>query len=244
MRYARLVAVTVLALPGAAYAAPQSGNWSGCYIGASGGYEFHGRSSTSQKVNVGGTLFSAQDSSTIVKGGVGGGELGCNIDVDHFVIGPELAASYQNVSGSSDIPNLRSPGETIRSNVRSSYFGTASLRLGYSFGKLLAYGKGGVAVTTFRHSGYIFDNASGATVDVTSNGNRVSAGYIVGGGAELALRRHLSVKLEYDYLNFGSTSLPYSINLDPGLPTAATLSGPSISRDREQMVRAGFNYRF
>lgn len=197
-----------------------------------------------QKVNVGGALFSAQDANTVVKGGVGGVELGCNIQADHFVIGPELAASYQDVTGTSDVPNLRSPGETIRTNVRSSYYGTASLRLGYSLGRLLAYGKGGVAVTTFRHSGYIFDNASGATVDVTRNGNRVSAGYIVGGGAELALKRHLSVKLEYNYLHFGSTNLPYSIDLDPGLPTAATLSGPSVSRDREQVIRAGFNYRF
>ena len=81
-------------------------------------------------------------------------------------------------------------------------------------------------------------------MDVTSNGNRLSAGYVVGGGAELDPGRQLSAKLEYRYLNFGTTTLPHSVNLDPGTPTAATLSGPSLSHDHQQIVSAGCNYRF
>ena len=242
MLHRTLTVFVLLTAPAIATSATTS--WSGCYGGVSGGYAFNGRSNKSNTVNVREMTFAAQPNDTRLHGGLGGAELGCNIQVANIVFGPELDAWYQDLHGTSDADNQISPGETIRSIAKSSYAGTASVRVGVGFGRFLLYGKGGLAMTTFRHSGYIFDNASGAKVDLTTNGSKATLGYAAGGGGEVALSRHMSAKLEYSYLYFGSESVPYGVNLDYSLPTANTLPGTSIAREREQLVKVGLNYRF
>ncbi len=248
------LAAVPLMLPGVALAAPAEApglsQRPSCYIGVTGGYVVSGRSYKTNSVNVGGSIFPAQTNDFGLRGPAGGADIGCDIRPmigarpSRLVFGPELEGWFQNVHGRSDVANLRSPGETIRSFAKSTFAGAASLRLGYSFRNLLLYGKGGAALTTFKHHGYIFDNASGATVDVTSNSNRTSLGYLAGAGAEVTLSRHWSAKLEYNYVNFGSVNTIYQIDLDPGQPTAAVLTGPSKGSEDEHFLKVGAAYHF
>ena len=224
--------------------------WSGCYGGITAGGVVEGTSSKNNSVNVFGSLHAAQSSDTTFDGPVGGVDFGCNVQpfegplFSRILFGPELEGWVQDVSGTSDMPNLLSPGETIRSAVKSTWGAAASLRIGYTVGNFLVYGKGGATSTRFKYNGYIFNNASGATVDEFGNSRRTSIGYLVGAGAEMAISQHWSAKLEYDYLDYGNLNTTYRISLDPGLPSALVLTGPSTSHEHEQLLKTSLVYRF
>ena len=67
-------------------------------------------------------------------------------------------------------------------------------------------------------------------------------GYTVGGGVEYAFTENLSVKLEYDFLNFGTQDLqlqqPQHL---PGVPVGAF---PVSIKSSTNMFLFGANYRF
>jgi outer membrane immunogenic protein len=67
----------------------------------------------------------------------------------------------------------------------------------------------------------------------TTNGNHKD-GYTVGGGLEYMFAPNWSAKAEYQYYNFGNTTL----NTGP-----ADVAGRSFRND-EHTVKAGVNYRF
>ena len=254
MRLSILSISIALTLPSFAVAGPllatSDTNWQGCYAGITAGGVVDGKSSKNNSVVVGTNVFAAQTNHTSFDGAIGGVDLGCNIQLStnptlsKFVFGPEIEGTLQNVDGRSDMPNLRSPGETIRSSIEGSLAEAVSFRLGYAFRNLLIYAKGGAAFTTFKNRGYIFDDMSGDVVDRTINTKRDSVGSLVGAGAEIALRHHWSAKLEYNYIDFGRTRTTYAINLDPGLPTVGFLQGPSDEKETESIVKGSLVYNF
>ena len=131
-------------------------------------------------------------------------------------------------------------------------------RLGYTFGRLgegMVYAKGGAA---WAHDKYQFNGQVSTTACglvqfgpppptcVFSNPTVVTpfnfgasetrVSWTVGAGVEWAVWENWSVKLEYDYLDFGSRTVTFN---DP-------LSGPaniSVSQ-RISEVKLGVNYRF
>jgi opacity protein-like surface antigen len=68
----------------------------------------------------------------------------------------------------------------------------------------------------------------------SSSGSATAAGWTAGGGVEYALDPHWSAKIEYDYLGFGSQSVPAA--LPGGAPGSVDLN--------IQRVIGGINYRF
>ena len=221
----------------------KAATWTGCFGGINTGYAFSGESKKSNTIYLGGAPAEGETDRNSLSGGVGGIEVGCNRRFSNVVFGVDLDGWLQNVSGSSNGPPPFPLPETVHTSTRSTVAGAASLRLGYALGDTLIYGKGGVAATTFKHHGYIFDNSSGAALDSLSNNRTASVGYIVGAGVERALSDRWSIKVEYNYMDFGRTRQPYLVDLDYATSSPTLINGSSASRETESILKVGIVYR-
>ena len=105
-----------------------------------------------------------------------------------------------------------------------AFFGNRNLgsvtgRLGYGWGPALLYAKGGFAWADTRQS-----------FGFTATGDN---GYTIGGGVEYMLIPNWSVKLEYQYYNFGDVTF-----VSPPPVVVTTF------RNDEHTMKLGVNYRF
>jgi outer membrane immunogenic protein len=114
--------------------------------------------------------------------------------------------------------------------ANTDQLGSVTGRLGYTWGPALLYAKGGYA---WRGNDNIGVSVGGTPVAFTTVGNRRD-GYTVGAGLEYMFAPNWSVKGEYQYYNFGSTT----VTAGP-----APIVGNSF-RDDEHTVKLGVNYRF
>jgi outer membrane immunogenic protein len=128
---------------------------------------------------------------------------------------------------------------------------TARARLGWALQpNLLIYATGGLALTNLRVSNSFSDDSDTAGIGGGSH-TQIMTGWTLGGGAELALSRGWSVKAEYLYVDFGSTTVRSSIVCGPtatfncSTPPAVTPSPFSTSADlAAHIARVGLNYKF
>jgi opacity protein-like surface antigen len=206
-------------------------SWTGLYLGGHVG----GGLGTSQ--------FSDSAGPSIYGGNVrtpaalAGGQIGFNWQVPNtsFVLGIEADASALSADGTATC--LASSGFFISANcrVRQDAAGSLTGRLGYATGfqgRTLFYVKGGAA---WLHEQIELTTAGLLPLAATSlDGSRI--GWTIGAGVEKALTPAWSVKLEYDYSNFGSGNVaaPASfVQVLPPLnayaPTAGGLS--NVSQD-------------
>jgi outer membrane immunogenic protein len=140
----------------------------------------------------------------------------------------------------------------------TDFIATATGRLGYTFGRLgqgMVYAKGGAAWVRDRDQfvGQVSTGACGSVqvappppVCVSNNptiltpfnftASETRVGWTVGTGVEWAVWENWSVKLEYDYLDFGSRTVTFN---DPLLGAATINVSQRISE-----VKLGVNYRF
>ena len=131
------------------------------------------------------------------------------------------------------------PRSLIREKINS--IGTLRARLGWANAGWLWYVTGGVAWAE------VNDTFTGSTSNpaVALNGNSVSfsqtkSGGTVGAGVETRLWGGWSAKLEYLYVNLGSTDRAFTTTNVFG--DSATLASNHSLNDH--MVRFGLNYRF
>jgi outer membrane immunogenic protein len=115
---------------------------------------------------------------------------------------------------------------------RFGAFGSARLRAGYAFDRLLAFGAVGVGVASISN-GYRYKVQRGCdTLEQAIWDEQVKAGLIAGAGIEYAFTKHFVARGEYLYADYGSVTLS--------------------SRDRTRVefrnemhfVRVGASYRF
>jgi outer membrane immunogenic protein len=199
--------------PPAAYI-PQAMNWTGFYVGAHLGGAWGNANWTNPVSGL---------TNNLTAGGVlGGGQMGVNYQFDSIVLGVE-----GDFSGTSLTPSNTDAAGFVH-NTSTYWTSTVTGRLGYAVNRTLFFAKGGVAFANER------DTVTSPLGAISSTGTTTQVGWTAGGGLEYALDRNWSAKIEYDYLGFGSQSVP-----------AAALSGASGSVDLNiQRVLAGVNYRF
>jgi len=161
------------------------------------------------------------------EGAIGGGQLGFNYQIDKLVLGAEGDFSLASVQKSASGTIL---GVPMSASVRHLWFGTLAGRVGYAFGRTLPYVKGGVAWTRYK-----------IDVDAPSiggaSGSENRTGWMIGAGVEQAVTDQVSVKLEYNYIDFGTIDR-----------TALTNDGLTVTpidiKLTTQLVKLGVNYRF
>jgi outer membrane immunogenic protein len=204
-------------------------NWSGCYVGA------HGGGAWGQKRWTDPLFFDTEFSSHDVSGAIAGGQVGCDFQTGAFVFGVEGSGSWADLSGSS-IDALS--GGTLRDRSRIDFIGTVTGRIGWAWDRTLLYVKGGGAVVDdrFRVSCEVAIVGCAAG-DTFARADQSRWGWLVGAGIEYAFTPNWSVKLEYNYMDFGRERLDF---------TGPTFVGtiPYDIDQRVHVVKAGINYRF
>lgn len=217
-------------------------SWTGLYLGVHAGAGFANSSfADPQGPSIyGGTVRSPA--------ALGGFQLGYNWQIpnSNFLLGVETDASAMIGDGTATC--FASSGFFISANcrVRPQLSGTLTGRVGFvtgSRGHTLVYAKAGAAWLQEQ-----IDIATNALLPaMTTSFDGVRWGWTVGGGVERALTPAWSVKLEYDYAQFGNSGMPTPASFVQVLPPfnayAPTSGGITNVGQSLHTVKLGLNYR-
>jgi outer membrane immunogenic protein len=213
-------------------------SWTGCYAGGHVGGaqaqkyvtdpaqlvqdQFLGAGST-----VGVTTVTAQPTGSVL-----GGQAGCDYQLSSWVVGFEAAvsASYMKDTVATALP-LGNPGEQAALTIHTDMIPSYTARFGVAMDHWLFYLKGGAAWVSDKYS--LIGTFQGTPFDF--EGLALRAGWTAGGGIEWAVWDDWSVKLEYDYYDFGHSTVLMSDSVN-------VLSGPVDVKQTIQMVKLGVNF--
>jgi outer membrane immunogenic protein len=210
--------------------------WNGPYAGASigrGSAEFDGSATVS---GGGGTLNHSVEAS----GPFGGIQAGFNRRIGNFFVGLEADLQAADFSGSSKF----STGPlTYTASASLDWFATARARAGFATNAMLVYVTGGMA---FGGMDYDATVKTGNTAVHLSDG--IGVGFVLGAGVEFALRSNWSLKLEYQYLNFGDHGAAGALtSIFNNYCAPPTIRTTAVSTDFDtdiHTLRIGLNYHF
>jgi opacity protein-like surface antigen len=234
------------------FTAPPAYSWNGAYAGlqmgrsvldSPGGQESAFQPPSGMLQTVSPTLqMGTGDDDANVSGGV---TVGYGRQFGRAVLGLEgtgSAAADQTNQGCGTFASAAFlPGTVADCSTGLRYFATMDARVGYAFGRLLPYVKGGGAWGDFHHdvSGTL---PAGAPAPASSF-NESRWGYNVGGGLEYRIASGWSVNFEYDYMDFGTKNLAYPFNnTPPFLP--GTFTAYASDTEKVTTMRLGVNYHF
>lgn len=179
-------------------------------------------------------------------GFTGGGQVGYNFQFSQIVMGGEFDFGAMNLAGlsygSGVYPCCAPTTFAVQQSVKTDWLMTARARVGVTHGRVLVYGTGGLATTNINYQARFSDTWGPAT----ENGGvkKDLTGWVAGGGAEVKVGGHASLKAEYLYANFGSV-MTTSTNLvwvgDGPWPMNVFTHTADL---KGNIVRVGFNYYF
>jgi len=210
-------------------------SWSGLYVGIDGGYGFGNDPFSQTVVQPGGTLASFEKSVVAPKGGFFGGQMGYNWQVGSIVLGVEGDAQWSGQRDKACGLVCEAAVNAVESTTveqKLKWFATARGRLGWANEGYLLYVTGGGAWAGIDETDTFIDQ--GRTF--VAGSSRTKSGWAVGAGIETRLWGNWTAKLEYLHIDLGSVT---SV-----LPVSSTASIVTDSRIRDDIVRAGINYKF
>lgn len=205
-----------------AYAAPAF-TWTGFYFGANAG------GAVSSDINVRTSNAFGSGSDSVGAGGFNvGGTIGYNYQLSpNFVIGVEGDIGYADIQARATSSGPF--GSTTSKAGIDGYLGTIRGRVGYAMGQWLFFGTGGYAFADGRSTTTNFDAINNITT--TTSASQDLQGYVVGGGVEYAVSQALSVKAEYQYIDFEKKRVV--------TPLAISTTSQDV-----HLLKVGLNYRF
>jgi outer membrane immunogenic protein len=225
--------------------------WSSCYLGGSIGYGWARKDITDpielvQDLMNGAFALGLPPTSPLTKVGLSpkgyvlGGQFGCDYQFagSNWVIGFEGAATGGNLKNERYVglpldPDL--PGNPALVTARMDFIPSGTVRLGYAWDRVLLYVKGGAAGVSDKYSVLgVFTPITNPT-PFNFQGLDLRIGWTAGAGIEWAFCEDWSVKVEYDYYDFGHYSVLMS---DSNLG----LSAPVDIKQSVQTVRLGLNF--
>lgn len=176
-----------------------------------------------------------------------GGQAGYNWQWDDVVFGLEWDFGKMDLSGSTTVtqtyPCCAPTAFTVTQTGETSWVMTARPRVGVVFGHALFYLTAGGAVANVKYSALFTDTFATAHESASLEDKR--PGWVAGAGTEFSLTHHLSVKGEYLYSGFG-TSTVTSNNLTAFTPPIAfptNIFTHTVSL-HSGIARGGLNFRF
>jgi outer membrane immunogenic protein len=212
--------------PGGYKDAPYVASWTGWYAGVNGGGAWANHKQLVDPTEPFGGISPS--------GGFGGGQIGYNwqgIWHPHLVLGVEADIQGAGISASGTDVFTR----TYKSDL--DFFGTVRGRAGYATDNTLLYFTGGFAFGGLRKFTDDFIFPAGQKFDGTATG------YVLGGGVEYKFNPAWSVKVEYQYLNFGKND-PCDAKSNCFAGDVINGGGPGQKDDDYHTVRVGLNYHF
>jgi outer membrane immunogenic protein len=203
--------------------APYYANWSGFYVGVSGGW------ATGSSKHVSGPTDGGADitNSFKMRGALIGGTLGYNWHIGSWLAGVEGDWSWTNKKGSgNDIPPFP---PTFVSGTKENWLATVRARAGYALtNDWLLYATGGLAVADIK-----------VTVDAPGVGAseaKTRFGWTLGAGVEKQIWGKWSAKAEYLYVKFSGSGY-----LAAPPPSVVVRSNVPVT---DNIFRVGVNYKF
>jgi opacity protein-like surface antigen len=138
----------------------------------------------------------------------GGGTIGYNMQRGGIVFGIEADFGAMGINGNRRLTTASTaadpaPTETAFAHISTGFYGDLTGRVGWAWGPWLLYGKGGFAVLeakTFVNEPDPIEHRG----DPAFNDTRV--GWTAGGGVEYLWNPAWSVKVEYQFFDFGTSS--------------------------------------
>ena len=252
-----------------------SDSWKGFYIGGNVGGTTSNHSLVTSTAFCGGFTtptgcYFAQSSVDLVnragnrqakpKGFTGGVQAGYNFQAGNFVAGIEAdfnsARQNQTVSGRDTYTNV-SPGFPfqVTQTIKTDWLMTVRPRAGFTAGKALIYGTGGLAVTNINYQ-MNFEDFPGAFASKATASNTIKetkAGWTAGAGAEFKVSDKWSVKGEYLYTQFNTSGTTNNGSFVFTNASAIPSGSPTLVPNqiftnnvklKSNNFRFGFNYRF
>lgn len=216
-------------------------NWTGIYLGGQLGVNILTDNATA--ASTGAILTSGAEVSYNPVGVIGGGQLGANYQISSWVLGVEGTMAWSNVSGSAIAASTIVPGDSARSTSSLHWIATATGRIGYAFDTVLLYAKGGGAWAGVEYfQDVLAPNFFGApTVGSSQSITDTRIGWTAGAGLEYGLTEHVSARLEYDFVDFGTKTYTFTPNAVLALtPTTQAMSFASYMHE----ITVGVSYRF
>jgi outer membrane immunogenic protein len=234
-------------------------DWTGLYLGLNAGYGQQGNCWDMNGALVLGFNPATPEGCNSAKGAVVGGQIGYRHQISNWVFGIEAQGDWADLTGSNastvfsglKLPSTVTLGLTNSDKV--SAIGMFTGQIGYSFGPLLWYVKGGAAVTDNSYDGSLSFATRGFSLNATDHADAIRFGGVVGTGLEFMFADGWSVGAEYNHLFMGSQTVGLALNsfsttpavtlpknlLAPGMPTRTdTMSGDL------DMATIRLNYRF
>jgi len=208
-------------------------NWSGFYVGVNGGYSVARDSSALHSTIVPGgapNLFPTWKESPA--GWVGGAQAGYNWQSNNMVYGVEVDIQASGEKDSSCMVCTSTGTRFI--DQKLPWFGTVRGRLGYAADSILIYATGGLAYGSIE-TDTILSSAGNPTT--SGSAHVTKTGWTAGGGIEGAIAGNWTAKIEYLYLDFGSTTIAPFLS-----GTGGTLNDYT-GNVRDHVIRVGLNYR-
>jgi len=214
-------------------------NWTGCYIGAHVGGGWGGRElSAPVGFPVAGPLPLFGSTSLSIDqwatGALGGGHAGCNYQfANNWVVGIKGDFSAADLVGNRTLALDAGGVIPAELHIKTDWVVSATAIFGYSFNRLLVYGKGGAA---WAHNFYQVALAvpDFAPADFTAKETR--SGWTVGAGLEYSITKNLSSTFEYNYYDFGTRVVQF---VDQFAPAS---TGSLESKQRIHAIKFGLNY--
>ena len=241
-------------------------NWTGFYVGGNAGYSWgRSRSDVSYFNTVTGAAIvppagSVTGGSFDMDGAIAGGQIGYNWQVNNaWVWGLEADAQWSDERGSTAFRCAATPviggtcipgitflppgvtGTNLALDQSLEWFGTVRGRVGWlPSPEVLLYATGGLAYGEIKTTATL-SGVTPAAVAVAALGSssQTRVGWTVGAGVEGAIGGNWTAKLEYLYMDLGSTSFG-PLTLAP-----ASQIGANVNSDfTDHILRVGLNYRF
>jgi outer membrane immunogenic protein len=206
-------------------------NWTGFYIGGNAGYGWaHANADLTGPTGVTGNSLSED-----LNGGIFGAQAGYNWQFGQWVVGLEtdIQGTSQKASQTTTCSAATcGTAVTLTRDSKLPWFGTTRARLGYAVDRWMPFVTAGVA-----YGEHTIDlTGTTATGSAQASTSETKAGFVVGGGVEVAFAPRWSAKIEYLYIDSGTVT------------TSATVAGfgtvTADERLKNNVLRGGVNYHF
>ncbi len=218
--------------PAPAFYRPALYDWTGFYVG---GHVGAGLLEDTFNPIAGAATVVPSGSATVgTSGVVAGVQAGVNYEFAPWVIGAEVSWSDSNINGSQTVPATSPtggfPGGPLleREKANPQWLAAVTGRFGYAADSVLFYVKGGGAWIKDNYTQDIL--VSGVTASSQTFDDR-RTGFTAGVGVEYGMTENFSIKAEYDFYDFGTTSYAF-------------VNTPVSVKNDLHVFTFGLNYRF
>jgi outer membrane immunogenic protein len=219
-----------LAVPPAVPAPPPPFTWTSCYAGGNAGGGF-GQKDVNDTAGILSPSTGFASANLDISGYMLGGQIGCDYQfASNWVLGIEGAASGGDIGGKTTFVTPGIAGDTATFKDTTDFLSSVTARAGFAWDRWMLYGKGGVGFVNDRY------NVADAFVSYNFDGVETRLGWTAGVGVEWALWDDWSVKLEYDYYDFGTRNVTF-IEQSGAFP-----SGPENIKQTIQTIKLGLNF--